>query len=107
MYRDSSVLIWNGYRKTGVNEIKALQKQLPSSKHEVKSVDAQPIFFNVESKNPLSMVSSIIVIVAGDVKWGMDNSSVQGFHHTFILEREKGNSYFIASHVVRSSLAST
>jgi len=53
-----------------------------------------------------------MVIVAGDVKWGMDNSStsIQGFHHSFILERDisqKGNYYFISSHVVRSSLAST
>jgi len=109
LYRDQSILIWNGHRKTGVNEIKTLNKALPSSKHDIKSTDAQPIFFNVESKNQQMTTTSILVIVTGDVKWGMD-SSVQGFHHTFVLERDpmqKGNFYYISSHVVRSSLAST
>jgi len=44
-YRESSVLIWNGHRKSGINEIKSFNKSLPSSKHDIKSADAQPIFF--------------------------------------------------------------
>jgi hypothetical protein len=47
-FHDSSLVVWDGTRYTGGGDIKAFWKALPSTSHDVKSLDAQPISGSVQ-----------------------------------------------------------
>lgn len=44
MYMDKATLLWNGNTVTGVEEIGKFFDGLPSTYHQVESLDAQPLF---------------------------------------------------------------
>jgi len=99
-----SVVVWEGTAVTGLESIQEFFKRvLPSTSHNVKSVDVQPIFAPgvAETATP-----SMMVVVTGDVEYGM-KATTQGFHHTFVIERDPASTdtndkHYVASAVFRS-----
>ncbi|KAF8846134.1 NTF2-like protein [Paxillus ammoniavirescens] len=61
-YRATSTLTWNGNPCQGVEGVKKLIQDMPSTKHEVQSYDCHPI--------PGSRPPSLLVTVAGNVTHG-------------------------------------
>ncbi|KAI9570349.1 hypothetical protein HD554DRAFT_412293 [Boletus coccyginus] len=88
-YRATSTLTWNGNPCQGVDGVKKLIQNMPSTKHEVQSYDCHPI--------PGSRPPSLLLTVAGNVTHGKNSEhpvttpsrSVDGqprvFFQTFML----------------------
>ncbi|CEP00445.1 NTF2-related export protein [Plasmodiophora brassicae] len=85
-YQETSTVLWNGTRITSAAAIDRFFKEMPVSKHTVTSYDIQP------------MADDLLVTVAGNVRYGIDQEFA--FHQTFILQRDRrnlppSNRYFI------------
>jgi len=111
MFSAQATLIWDGTAYSGAADIRAFfTSVLPISKHEVLSLDVQPVMPAANGAN-----SALLVTIAGDAKFGMKEQSY-GFVHTFLLSPDSAsrptepNAYAIVHAICRthkSTLKST
>ncbi len=81
MFAADASLIWDGHVYSGAQPIKDfLSTVLPITKHEIISLDVQPITLASSPGAPVPL----LITVAGDVKFGVREQS-HGFVHTFII----------------------
>jgi hypothetical protein len=97
MYAANATLIWDGHPYAEATAIRDFfTTALPISKHEVLSLDVQPISASADANAPL------LITVTGDVKFGMKEQN-HGFVHTFVIipdaTRAAGN-FFSVQHAM-------
>ncbi|GAO50662.1 NTF2-like protein [Saitoella complicata NRRL Y-17804] len=97
-YRPTSTIIWNGRPFTLESFVNEYATRLPTTKHEVQVIDAQPMIGTVATAANGLMVSTILVNVSGTVSYGGE-MQVRGFSQTFVLkpDPEKIGTYYIGS----------
>ncbi|CAO1439063.1 unnamed protein product [Diamesa hyperborea] len=78
LYMESSLLVWNGNGYSGIENIKKFFKELPSTEHELKTVDAQPIIDGAVSEQ-----HTFLIQVSGTVKLG--ENRLKAFQQTFVI----------------------
>jgi NTF2-related export protein 1/2 len=83
LYKDDSVIVWNGNVITGMNNIQQFFKQLPPTSHSIETLDCQPILIGPGN----AMIS---VVVSGTVDYYMSNQQQQQyhFHQSFVLQQD-------------------
>lgn len=79
---DSSLLVWNGNGYSGIENIKKFFKELPSTEHELKTVDAQPIIDGAVSDQ-----HTFLIQVSGTVKLG--DNRLKAFQQTFVITAQQ------------------
>eukprot|EP01114_Cavostelium_apophysatum_P022618 TRINITY_DN8245_c0_g1_i1.p1 TRINITY_DN8245_c0_g1~~TRINITY_DN8245_c0_g1_i1.p1 ORF type:complete len:140 (+),score=12.94 TRINITY_DN8245_c0_g1_i1:91-510(+) len=84
LYRDKSIVIWNGTPYGGLASIMDFFKSLPSSQHTIESIDCQPMILPGEQA-----AKGILVNVAGMVSYSGDKQ--RSFSQTFVLAQEPDN----------------
>jgi NTF2-related export protein 1/2 len=87
LYGDTSVCVWNGNAIEGNSQIFQFLSQIPTSSHEILSIDSQPM-----------LQGNILVQVCGSVHY---ESSKKLFSQTFILSSITGFQYVIGSDTFR------
>lgn len=93
-YNAGSELIYNGLLVKGHEALRAFFDELPATKHEVHSLDCQP----VRSADP-SAPPNILVSVNGKVTFaGRDK---RRFHQTILLSHVAESNYTVTSDCVR------
>ncbi|KAI8808336.1 hypothetical protein BJ742DRAFT_772328 [Cladochytrium replicatum] len=80
LYRDSSVILWNGNPFQGGTPYMEFCQKLPASDHKLSSYDSQPIAMKDKD---------VLVNVNGAVRYGTE--SFRQFCHTFILTPDPEN----------------
>ena len=91
LYGDASIALWNGNPIETSSSIFQFLSQLPASKHEISSIDAQPV-----------RGESILVQVSGSVCFGnVGSSPKRPFSQTFFLSQVTGFQYVIGSDTFR------
>ena len=88
-FKENSIIIWDGKKLSSLNMINQFFKELPSTKHNISSIDVHSIS-NEEYESKTVMIDrklSLMVTVVGDVQYGF-KASHRGFHHSFILEND-------------------
>lgn len=93
LYTTSSMQIWNGNPNQGEAKISEFIHNLPSSKHEVLSLDCQPVLDIVTPGQ-----TTILVTVEGTVSYGEENPEC--FTQNFMLTAVE-NKWKIASDCFR------
>jgi len=109
IYRDNSVVVWNGHAILGVKAILEFFKTIPPSQHSCESMDCQPIALPGEdpSRSILVNVGGTVAYFAGSQSYTSHadkkgNSATHQFSQTFVLTLEAtsstgGRQYFVAS----------
>ena len=88
LYGEASIALWNGNPLETSSNIFQFLSQLPASKHEISSIDAQPV-----------RGESILVQVSGSVSYA--ESLKRHFSQTFVLSPVTGFQYVIGSDTLR------
>ncbi|KAL0100906.1 hypothetical protein PUN28_019350 [Cardiocondyla obscurior] len=78
MYMDNATLVWNGNGVTGKDAIQKFLTDLPSSIHNVVTLDAQPII-----GPEVAIQLTLLVKVGGKVKYEEKNE--KQFNQTFLI----------------------
>ncbi|EDW57010.1 NTF2-related export protein [Drosophila sechellia] len=81
LYLDNATLSWNGNGATGRQMIESYFRELPSSKHQLNTLDAQPIVDQAVS-NQLAY----LIMASGSVKFS--DQPLRKFQQTFIVTAE-------------------
>jgi len=106
-YKQNSILIWGGQKNGGCPDLRTFWKKYPPTKHEIHSLDAQPVNVDLKVGNVPGSAAAIVVSVVGDVRFGIETRK-RGFRHTFVLERDvsnlNSNLYYILSHTFRDAV---
>jgi len=76
LYLDSALLVYNGNGFTGADSISKFIKDMPKTKHNITTIDAQPILDESAGK-------TILIQVSGTVKIGTQQS--KAFQQTFTV----------------------
>jgi NTF2-related export protein 1/2 len=66
LYTDRSIIVWNGNPYRGLSQINSLLLNLPATKHELSSIDCQPI-----NKEAIAN-KSMLVVCEGTVKYDQE-----------------------------------
>jgi len=107
-FHEHGVITWDGNRASGQQEVQQWWKMMPSTHHDVRTFDSQPILLPQEMKGLTS--PSMLVVVTGIVKYGA-KTQPHCFYHCFVLERDirvppsGGEFYVIAAMTVRTQKA--
>eukprot|EP00096_Caligus_rogercresseyi_P003487 TRINITY_DN1657_c0_g1_i1.p1 TRINITY_DN1657_c0_g1~~TRINITY_DN1657_c0_g1_i1.p1 ORF type:complete len:139 (-),score=54.81 TRINITY_DN1657_c0_g1_i1:209-625(-) len=94
IYLDNATMSWNGSKNDGVSGIQSfLLEKVPSSEHELYSLDAHPVMdFAVDGQ------TTVIVQAAGNVKY--PSQKPKQFTQTFILTAQ-GDKWKVVTDVFR------
>lgn len=90
LYRDTSVLIWNGETVNGAQQIKEFYAKMPQSKHEIQSWDCHP----VPGTNPTAILVTVSgIVLHGEMPSKMPQTKKHGvlhriFSQSFVLTPE-------------------
>ena len=102
LYKDSSVLLWNGAPIAGSAAIIKTLFEFPITDHEVLSYDCQPVTCHGSNDLLISIFGSVRY---GDQQQSEDSKDAskrrRSFHQTLLLKPEPGGTYFIATDVFR------
>jgi len=95
IYKDESIVIWNGSLIRGTESLQNFLKQLPPSKHTIEYFDAHPM------PNSPPEATMLLVTVGGSVIYG--DGYPQEFNQTFTLLPVSGDDgqYCIATDCFR------
>lgn len=93
LYLDNGLLVWNGNGASGKDNIQKYFQELPSSQHQMITLDAQPIIDDSTSLQP-----TFLVQVSGNVKF--QDNPLKPFQQTFMLTAQ-GDKWKIASDCFR------
>eukprot|EP00164_Ancoracysta_twista_P002181 GFYU01002879.1.p1 GENE.GFYU01002879.1~~GFYU01002879.1.p1 ORF type:complete len:149 (+),score=36.06 GFYU01002879.1:30-449(+) len=94
MYREHSVLVWNGRAEKGIAGIIGFLTKLPPTKHHINSIDGQP------TPGFASDVLNIQVSVSGTVQYGSNHA--QEFTQMILLAQDRSqNNFYVASDCFR------
>jgi len=94
LYKPNSVILWNGNRLEGADNVRAFLKAIPASSHKVECIDVQPI--------PHAVANSIVIIASGEVNYGVEDNK-RSFHQQWVLcpDTQKEGMWWIATDVFR------
>jgi NTF2-related export protein 1/2 len=82
LYLENATFVWNGNASIGKDNIQKFFQELPSSEHQMTTVDAQPII-----DNTVSQTFTFLVQVSGTVKY--QDSPSRAFQQTFMLTAQQ------------------
>ncbi|XP_060655929.1 NTF2-related export protein-like [Drosophila nasuta] len=81
LYIDSATFSWNGNGATGRETIERYFKELPSSRHQLTTLDAQPILDAAVGNQ-----NTYIILASGTVKYS--DQAARNFQQSFVLTAE-------------------
>ncbi|CAG8732364.1 2309_t:CDS:2 [Acaulospora colombiana] len=91
LYRDTSLMIWNGETITGVEKIKEFLAKMPESKHEIQSWDCHPIPGSATTTSP-----PILITVSGTVLHGTMPTKIPQTKKPGVLPRVFSQTFVLA-----------
>jgi len=80
LYMDNGLLVYNGNGFNGKDAITKFIMELPTTKHDLTTIDAQPILDNAGQ--------AVLIQVSGTVKIGQGGGRSRAFQQTFTLTAE-------------------
>ncbi|KAH8400412.1 hypothetical protein KR215_011686, partial [Drosophila sulfurigaster] len=81
LYIDSATFSWNGNGATGRETIERYFEELPSSRHQLTTLDAQPILDAAVGNQ-----TTYIILASGSVKYS--DQAVRNFQQSFVITAE-------------------
>eukprot|EP01095_Lingulamoeba_sp_RSL-Kostka_P001235 TRINITY_DN11762_c0_g1_i1.p1 TRINITY_DN11762_c0_g1~~TRINITY_DN11762_c0_g1_i1.p1 ORF type:complete len:161 (+),score=24.77 TRINITY_DN11762_c0_g1_i1:127-609(+) len=100
LYTPKSTCVWNGQMIKGLSNLDKFFRTLPSTKHEILTIDCQPVSVDIEEEQNSDLPAYLVVFVFGKVKYRKNR--IKQFSHTINLFKE-GNTdkYFILNDCFR------
>uniref|UniRef100_A0A6U4VY36 NTF2-related export protein n=1 Tax=Hemiselmis andersenii TaxID=464988 RepID=A0A6U4VY36_HEMAN len=97
LYHEESKVVWNGQPLKGKDAVTRFLAELPTSKHEVQSLDCQPVATGGDGSDPMILVTVMGVVLFGD-KLAKPAPETKPFAQTFVLGKDPvNNAYFICA----------
>ncbi len=80
---ETAILVWNGTSVAGSTDIQKFLEKLPSSEHNITSLDAQPII-----EEAIQNQNTVLIVVAGTVSF--NKKPLVPFSQNFVVTAQEG-----------------
>ncbi|GAM20313.1 hypothetical protein SAMD00019534_034880 [Acytostelium subglobosum LB1] len=97
LYKDNSLVAWNGTELRGMQMIESLYKEVPKTSHKVETYDAQ---YTLGGPSQSKQIVSVLIIVTGKVTFA--DTATHNFHQTLVLGKDPvSQNFYLVSDCMR------